>query len=172
MCYRHAGNSIRRITAGAWRMVRQNVRGLNQVHFLMTQNIDISQNDKNWIIFSIFQCIGEIEVVKNFPDVNTVEIEYKGNQFHAGNLINEKVSVTMLVSKVNRNKHNNHQMKFFGLFRQKKNRSSAGNERKGNKASIVRSVWKQRQGDIFIQCENKPFAVLFLRHMAKGQNKA
>lgn len=82
--------------------------------------------------------------MKNFPDVNTVEIEYKGNQFHAGNLINEKVSVTMLVSKVNRNKHNNHQMKFFGLFRQKKNRSSAGNERKGNKASIVRSVWKQR----------------------------
>lgn len=58
--------------------------------------------------------------MKNFPDVNTVEIEYKGNQFHAGNLINEKVSVTMLVSKVNRNKHNNHQMKFFGLFRQKK----------------------------------------------------
>lgn len=58
--------------------------------------------------------------MKNFPDVNTVETEYKGNQFHAGNLMNEKVSVTMLVSKVNRNKHNNHQMKFFGLFREKK----------------------------------------------------
>ncbi|XP_052715611.1 E3 ubiquitin-protein ligase MIB2-like isoform X1 [Crassostrea angulata] len=46
---------------------------------------ELQRGHGGWSI-RMSECIGEIGVVKNFPDDNTVEIEYKGKtyQFHAG----------------------------------------------------------------------------------------